>query len=98
MLTDVLAIVKPPENGQMFLVRGVSLSPTHRFQRHTRFGRESLFRVVEEDGFRILYFQTCLVKPFTDDQMEKLLKHGIIDPKIIEPLGNDDQVPSGDRL
>lgn len=58
-----------------------------RFQRHTRFDRESLLKVVEENGFRVLYFETYLIKPLANDQMEELLKRGIIDPKTIEALG-----------
>ena len=58
-----------------------------RFQRRTRFDREALHRIVEENGFRVLHFETYLVKPFSNDQMEKLLKHGIIGPETIEALG-----------
>ena len=57
-----------------------------RFQRHTRFDRESLVKLVEENGFRVLHFETYLVKPFTHDQMDALLRHGIIDLKTIAAL------------
>ena len=58
-----------------------------RFQRHTRFDRESLLKVVADNGFRVLHFETYLVKPFTHDQMDALLRHGIIDLKTLAALG-----------
>jgi SAM-dependent methyltransferase len=57
-----------------------------RFQRHTRFNRESLLELVEENGFRVLHFETYLIKPFTHDQMDALLRHGIIDLKTVAAL------------
>src|SRR5438132_307871 len=33
-----------------------------RFQRHTRFDRESLLKVVADNGFRVLHFETSLIK------------------------------------
>jgi SAM-dependent methyltransferase len=57
-----------------------------RFQRHTRFDRESLIKIVEEHGFRVLHFETYLIKPFTHDQMEALLRHGVIDLKTVAAL------------
>lgn len=57
-----------------------------RFQRHTRFDRESFVKIVEEHGFRVLHFETYLVKPLTHDQMSALLKHGIIDGATIAGL------------
>ncbi len=57
-----------------------------RFQRHTRFDRNLLLQVVEENGFRVLHFETYLIKLFTHDQMDALLTHGIIDSKTIGAL------------
>jgi SAM-dependent methyltransferase len=58
-----------------------------RFQRHTRFDREALLKVVGENGFRVLRFETYLIKPFTNDQMAQLLERGIVTPKTIDALG-----------
>ena len=58
-----------------------------RFQRHTRFDRGSLLKIIEENGFRVLHFETYMIKPFANEQMEQLLKRGIIDRKTIEALG-----------
>jgi SAM-dependent methyltransferase len=57
-----------------------------RFQRHTRFDRELLLKIVEDNGFRVLHFETYLIKLFTHDQMDALLRHGIIGPDAIAAL------------
>lgn len=57
-----------------------------RFQRQTRFDLASLTTMVEENGFRVLASGTYFVKPFTHSQMEQLLRHGIIDMRIVDAL------------
>jgi len=57
-----------------------------RFQRHTRFDRESLLKLVDENGFDVLHFDTYLVKPFTHDQMDALLRQGIIGLETVAAL------------
>ncbi len=57
-----------------------------RFQRHTRFDRRALLDAVRVHGFRALYFETYFVKPFTNDQMDRLLRHGIIDTRVVDGL------------
>lgn len=57
-----------------------------RFQRHTRFDRQSFTKIVEEHDFRVLAFGTYLIKPFTNDQIDAMLKRGIIDGAVIEGL------------
>jgi hypothetical protein len=57
-----------------------------RFQRRTRFDLPSLLAMVEENGFRVLASGTYFVKPFTHSQMEQLLRHGIIDMRIVDAL------------
>ncbi len=57
-----------------------------RFQRQTRFDKETLWSFLEENGFEILEGETYFVKPFTHGQMEQMLKAGIIDLRIVEAL------------
>lgn len=57
-----------------------------RFQRHTRFDKGTLFQLLEEHGFRIVGSGTYFIKPFTHSQMESVLKHGIVDMRIIDAL------------
>jgi SAM-dependent methyltransferase len=53
------------------------------FQRHTRFDKQSLIRIVEENGFRVLSFGSYFIKPFSNSQMQGLLKHKIVDGRIL---------------
>lgn len=55
-------------------------------QRHTRFDKASLFRLVEGNGFQILASGTYFIKPFTNEQMGKILKTEIVDISIIDGL------------
>jgi 2-polyprenyl-3-methyl-5-hydroxy-6-metoxy-1,4-benzoquinol methylase len=57
-----------------------------RFQRRTRFDRETLMDMVQKSGFVVKDFGTYLVKPFTNSQMEALLKQEIINMDIIYGL------------
>jgi hypothetical protein len=57
-----------------------------QFGRHTRFDKSSLIRLVESQGFRVLAFGTYFVKPFTHEQMEKLLDWRILDQSVIQGL------------
>ncbi len=57
-----------------------------KFQRNTRFDRESLRKIVQENGFQILSFGTYFIKPFSNEQMEKMLRNRILDTKVIDGL------------
>lgn len=57
-----------------------------RFQRYTRFDLPSLIGLVEHEGFRVLSSGTYFVKPFSNAQMELILKHGIIGIEVVEGL------------
>lgn len=57
-----------------------------RFQRHTRFDRETLWQFMAGQGFEILDGASYFIKPFTHRQMEQMLKAEIIDLRIVEAL------------
>jgi len=57
-----------------------------RFQRHTRFDRESLTKMLADSGFRILESATYFVKPFTHEQMDVLMRSGAFSPDVINGL------------
>jgi SAM-dependent methyltransferase len=57
-----------------------------KFQRHTNFDKQLLFKMLEENGFQIITYGTYLVKPFNNEQMEKILEQGILSKDIIEGL------------
>jgi SAM-dependent methyltransferase len=58
-----------------------------RFQRQTRFDRAALLHLLEHNGFRALRFETYVIKPFANAQMERLLREGVIDVRTIDALG-----------
>ena len=57
-----------------------------RFQRYTRFDMPSLIRLVVDQGFRVISSGTYFVKPFTNEQMDQILRHGIVDTRVIQGL------------
>lgn len=57
-----------------------------RFQRHTRFDKKRLFRMVERSGFRVLGHGTYFVKPFSNEQIEKIIGQRIVGKDIIKGL------------
>lgn len=57
-----------------------------KFQRHTRFDQRLLFKIVEECGFQILSYGTYFIKPFNNEQMEKMINQNIVGKDIIEGL------------
>jgi len=57
-----------------------------RFKRHTRFDMKLLKNMLENNGYKILESGSYFIKPFTNTQMEKLLKKKIIKIEIIEGL------------
>lgn len=57
-----------------------------KFQRHTRFDKESLIGIVEDNGFEILSFGTYFIKPFSNEQMEKILDNKIVDIAVVDGL------------
>ncbi len=56
------------------------------FQRHTRFDMRSLIRMVEEEGFQVLAQGTYFIKPFTNEQMEKIIANNIVSKEVITGL------------
>lgn len=64
-----------------------------KFQRYTRFDKESLFRIVEEDGFQILASGTYFIKLFTNEQMDKI-QDGHSGYVHCQRFGENDQVPA----
>lgn len=57
-----------------------------RFQRHTRFDRATLLAALADAGFRVLESGTYFIKPFTHDQMQRLLDVGVFDERLIRGL------------
>jgi len=57
-----------------------------KFQRHTRFDKQSFFKIVKENNFKILSHGTYFIKPFTNEQMEKIIDQNIVNISIIEGL------------
>ena len=57
-----------------------------KFQRHTRFDKDSLVKMVEENGFQILSHGTYFIKPFNNKQMERMINQNIMPRDIIEGL------------
>ena len=64
-----------------------ALSPlAQRLQRQRVFDLESLSELVKQAGFRIESSGSYFLKPFTHDQMQKMLDHGIIDARVLDAL------------
>lgn len=57
-----------------------------KFQRHTRFDKNLLFKIVEENNFQVLSHGTYFVKPFTNEQMEKIINQNIVSKEMIKGL------------
>lgn len=57
-----------------------------KFQRHTRFDKESLQRLLNENGFTILNFGTYFIKPLSNAQMHEILKNGIAGAELVRGL------------
>ena len=57
-----------------------------RFNRHTKFDKNLLTGMLTENGFEIIDYGSYFIKPFTNKQMEDLLKYDIINEKAIEGL------------
>ena len=56
------------------------------FQRNTRFDKKTLIDMVENEGFEVIRFGTYFLKPFTYEQMETMLREGIIDEQVVQGL------------
>lgn len=56
------------------------------FQQHTNFDRNSLNKIVENNGFKIIEQGALFVKPFSHEQMYTMLKNRIIDITTLEGL------------
>jgi SAM-dependent methyltransferase len=62
-------------------------SETERhFGRHSRFDRDTLLSLLDEEGFEALDWGTYFVKLFTHDQMDRLIASGIVPGSIVEGL------------
>jgi len=57
-----------------------------KFQRNTRFDKETLFKIVEKNGFRVISFGTYFIKPFKNSQIEKIVEKNIVDISFLEGL------------
>lgn len=57
-----------------------------RFQRHTHFDEEKLRSILDENGFDIEEFGTYFIKPFSNAQLEEILKQEIADESLIRGL------------
>lgn len=57
-----------------------------KFQRHTRFDKQLLCEMIEENGFKILSYGTYFIKLFTNEQMEAIIAQNIVDKDIIKGL------------
>ncbi|MEM2130214.1 MAG: methyltransferase domain-containing protein [Candidatus Bathyarchaeia archaeon] len=57
-----------------------------KFQRHTNFDKQLLFKILEENGFQIITYGNYLVKPFSNEQMEKILEQKILSKDVIDGL------------
>lgn len=57
-----------------------------KFDRHTHYDMDKLTADVERHGFEVLNSDTYLIKPFTVDQMEAIIKQDIVDESVVEGL------------
>ncbi len=57
-------------------------------QQNGVFDMDSFVRMVEDCGFRIIAKGSYFIKPFTHDQMQRMLDDGIIDERILDGLYN----------
>lgn len=57
-----------------------------KFQRHTMFDLASLRAALERAGFVVLESGSYFVKPFTNEQMSRLLASGILTPAMLDGL------------
>ena len=64
-----------------------SLSPrAERLQQHTAFDRDSLLKLLTETGFRTIEEGGYFIKPFTHEQMGRMVAERIIDDSILDSL------------
>lgn len=57
-----------------------------RFQQHSTFTVESLTSLVESTGYKVLEIGTFFIKPFTHEQMQRILDQKIIDSRVLMGL------------
>lgn len=57
-----------------------------KFQRHTRFDKESLFQIIEKNGFQILLQGTYFIKLFNNEKMEEMINLNIFNQDLIKGL------------
>jgi SAM-dependent methyltransferase len=57
-----------------------------RFQRQTQYDKKRLLQIVEKNGFCVLSSGTFFIKPFTNEQMERIIGQGIVDKSVIDGL------------
>jgi SAM-dependent methyltransferase len=64
-----------------------TLSPlAHRLQRNRSFDLEALASLVRQSGFEVISSGSYFLKPFTHEQMQKMLDLGIIDRHVLDAL------------
>jgi hypothetical protein len=56
------------------------------FERHGRFDSQRLGELLTRSGFRIVDSGTYFVKPFSNDQMDVVLRSGAFPPSLIDGL------------
>ncbi|HVX40276.1 MAG TPA: methyltransferase domain-containing protein [Gemmatimonadaceae bacterium] len=93
---DALVHVNVPNVRSLHRVLAVSMgliddvfepsATERRFQRHTRFDRDSLVAMLRAEGFEVQSTGSYFVKPFTHDQMQRALDAGVIDERVIRGL------------
>ncbi|MBA7497332.1 hypothetical protein ES704_00060 [subsurface metagenome] len=57
-----------------------------KFQRHTQFNKQLLFKMIEDNSFQILSYGTYFIKPLTNKQMEEIIYQNIVNKDIIKGL------------
>jgi SAM-dependent methyltransferase len=57
-----------------------------KLQRHTCFDKQLFFKIVKDNNFKVLSHGTYFIKPFTNEQMEKIINQNIVNKSIIKGL------------
>ena len=73
---------------EMGIIANVYVKSGHDvlFQRHNVFDNETFNSLMTNNGFKIIDSGSYFVKPFTHDQMDKLLIQGIVEKSCLEGL------------
>lgn len=57
-----------------------------KFQRTRNFDKETLYTLLKDFGFQVLFFKTYLLKLFSNEQMNELFTKGIVDKSVLAGL------------